>query len=174
MNALEEKIEGTIHLLLYILQKLGGRSDIHKLFKIVYFAERNHLVKYGRTMSQNLYHGSDATLLSTSHEIYHSLIQNETMYAKHLSIINTIEIHALKDADLDYLSESEIKSIEDSVSKYRLSLTKSLDLSTDGPAPHTTLGREVDILRIAKEEGASEEMLKYIQDQLFIDRAQFE
>lgn len=31
MNALEEKIEGTIHLLLYILQKLGGRSDIHKL-----------------------------------------------------------------------------------------------------------------------------------------------
>lgn len=84
MNALEEKIEGTIHLLLYILQKLGGRSDIHKLFKILYFAEQKHLVRYGTAISQDHYHAmKNGPVPSIAYDIYKSVKDGGVTYARY-------------------------------------------------------------------------------------------
>ena len=44
-----------INSLLYALQKLGGRTDMHKLCKILYFADQRHLSQYGRSITGDTY-----------------------------------------------------------------------------------------------------------------------
>ena len=34
--------------ILYVLSKLGGQSDMHKICKILYFADQKHLSRYSR------------------------------------------------------------------------------------------------------------------------------
>ena len=44
----------TIHAVLYIAERLK-RKDFHKLFKILYFSDREHLNVYGRTITGDTY-----------------------------------------------------------------------------------------------------------------------
>lgn len=173
MNVFEEKIEGTIHLLLYILKKLGGQSDIHKLSRILYFAERRHLKRFGRTMSHNSSPATGESLLSIKSKICASIGDGEDRYSGYFKIDSFI-IQSLRDPDMDRLSKSEMACVDESV--IRASPTPSMlrNITRKETALFEALNREKEILRIAREEGADEEMLKYIQDQLLIDRAQFE
>jgi uncharacterized phage-associated protein len=44
--------------ILYILKKVsdqGAKSDLHKLFKILYFAEREHLATWGRPITGDFF-----------------------------------------------------------------------------------------------------------------------
>ncbi len=42
--------------LLYVLRQLGKETDFIKLFKVLYFAQREHLVKYGRGVIGDTFH----------------------------------------------------------------------------------------------------------------------
>ena len=44
-----------IQAILYILQKMGGMCDIHKCQKILYFADNEHLSRYGRSITGDAY-----------------------------------------------------------------------------------------------------------------------
>ncbi len=44
-----------IQAILYILKKMGGTCDIHKCHKILYFADNEHLSKYGRSITGDAY-----------------------------------------------------------------------------------------------------------------------
>ena len=44
-----------IQAVLYILQQMGGVCDIHKCHKILYFADNEHLSKYGRSITGDSY-----------------------------------------------------------------------------------------------------------------------
>ena len=39
------KKEKIINSMLFILNNLGGQSDLHKIFKILYFADQKHLIE---------------------------------------------------------------------------------------------------------------------------------
>src|SRR6056297_2388937 len=43
--------EKLIQVSAYILKRLGGTSDMHKLFKVLYFAEKDYLSKFGRMIT---------------------------------------------------------------------------------------------------------------------------
>lgn len=47
--------ETTLNAILYVLQQLGGKTDMHKLCKILYFADQRHLSKYGRSITGDTY-----------------------------------------------------------------------------------------------------------------------
>ena len=40
----------SLHAVLYIAERLR-RSDFHKIFKILYFSDREHLMEYGRLIT---------------------------------------------------------------------------------------------------------------------------
>ncbi len=44
-----------IQAILYILQRMGGMCDIHRCHKILYFADNEHLSKYGRSITGDAY-----------------------------------------------------------------------------------------------------------------------
>lgn len=176
MNALEEKIEGTIHLLLYILKKLGGRSDIHKLFKILYFAEQKHLVRYGAAISQDHYHAmKNGPVPSIAYDIYKSVKEGGITYARYFSPMDRYSIEGIAEPDLDYLSESEVKCIDESVLENKdLSFNDLTDKSHDEAWNQTVRDKEISPIAIAKAGGADSHMVKYIEDQLLIHSAKFE
>lgn len=53
MSQFDEK--KTIAVLLYFCQKAGGRIDMYTLIKLVYFADKAHLHKWGRTITGDHY-----------------------------------------------------------------------------------------------------------------------
>ncbi len=176
MDVFEEKIEGTIHLLLYILKKLGGQSDIHKLFKILYFAEQKHLVKYGTTISQDHYHAmKNGPVPSIAYDIYKSVKDGGVTYARYFSAVERFSIASIGEPDLDYLSESEIKCIDESVQENsNLSFNALTEKSHDEAWTSTPRDKEIGIVDIAKAGGADSHMVKYIQDHQLIQSAKFE
>ncbi|PSL34235.1 Panacea domain-containing protein [Dyadobacter jiangsuensis] len=176
MNAIEEKIEGTIHLLLYILQKLGGHSDIHKLFKILYFADQKHLVKYGAAISQDHYHAmKNGPVPSIAYDIYKNVKEGGTSYARYFSAVDRYSIQGITAPDLDFLSESEMKCMDESVQENKkLSFNDLTDKSHDEAWNQTGRDKEISPVAIAKAGGADNHMVKYIEDQLLIHSAKFE
>ncbi|OJV14767.1 MAG: hypothetical protein BGO21_18925 [Dyadobacter sp. 50-39] len=176
MHALEEKTEGTIHLLLYILKKLGGRSDIHKLFKILYFAEQKHLVRYGAAISQDRYHAmKNGPVPSIAYDIYKSVKEGGATYARYFSPIDRFSIEAIAEPDLDFLSQSEIICLEESVLENKdLSFNDLTDKSHDEAWNLTARDKEISPVAIARAGGADSHMVKYIEDQLLIHSAKFE
>ena len=44
-----------IQAILYIVKQMGGKCDIHKCHKILYFADNEHLSKYGRSIIGDTY-----------------------------------------------------------------------------------------------------------------------
>ncbi|GGM95072.1 hypothetical protein GCM10010967_30570 [Dyadobacter beijingensis] len=176
MNALEEKIEGTIHLLLYILKKLGGRSDVHKLFKILYFAEQKHLVKYGATISQDQYHAmKNGPVPSLAYDIYKSVKEGGASYARYFTAVDRFSIEGISEPDMDYLSESELKCIDESVLENKnLTFNALTDKSHDEAWTSTARDKEMDVIAIAKAGGADSHMIQYIEDNQLIQVARFE
>lgn len=176
MNAFEEKIEGTIHLLLYILKKLGGHSDIHKLFKILYFAEQKHLVRYGAAISQDHYHAmKNGPVPSIAYDIYKNVKEGGTAYTRYFSTIDRYSIQGITDPDLDFLSESEMQCINESVQENKnLSFNDLTDKSHDEAWNQTDRDKEISPVAIARAGGADSHMVSYIEDQLLIHSAKFE
>ncbi|SDD50025.1 Uncharacterized phage-associated protein [Dyadobacter soli] len=176
MNVLDEKIEGTIHLLLYILRKLGGRSDIHKLFKILYFAEQKHLVRYGAAISQDHYHAmKNGPVPSIAYDIYKSVKEGEVKYASYFLPMDRFSIEGIADPDHDFLSESEMKCIDESIQENKnLSFNALTDKSHDEAWNDTPRDKEISPIAIARAGGADSHMVKYIEDQLLIHSAKFE
>ena len=51
-----------IQAILYILQRMGGTCDIHRCCKILYFADNEHLSKYGRSITGDAYYAWTSVL----------------------------------------------------------------------------------------------------------------
>ena len=45
----------TLNAVLYIIQQMGGKVDMHKIFKTLFFADQEHLSRYGRTITGDVY-----------------------------------------------------------------------------------------------------------------------
>lgn len=45
----------TINAILYIAEKSGGKIDVNILFKLLYFADRESLCAYCRTITRDVY-----------------------------------------------------------------------------------------------------------------------
>jgi uncharacterized phage-associated protein len=62
-----------IQAVLYIVAKLR-RKDFHKIFKILYFSDREHLNMYGRTITGDKYIAmSDGPVPSNLYDIFKSV-----------------------------------------------------------------------------------------------------
>jgi uncharacterized phage-associated protein len=83
--------ERAINAVLYIAEKLD-RKIFHKIFKILYFSDIEHLVKYGRTITGDVYiRMLDGPVPSALYDIFllHPAIKNHliSMRLKKLSFL---------------------------------------------------------------------------------------
>ena len=174
MQAFNVDKDKTLNAALFILSKIG-QADYHKIFKILYFAEQQHLKNYGQPLTGDVYqampYGPVPPLL---YDIFkasenQSSPFNEALELSKAFLVTREEripyVTPTREPDTDELSETNIEAILNSISEnQQLSFQEITEKSHDSAwakaekAPET----EMSYLDIAESGNASPEMLKYI------------
>ena len=170
-----------LEVMLYILNATKG-TDIYHVLKILYFAEQKHLVKWGSRITADEFRAYEYGPVAD--QLYHA-IKNSHLLDQELPEMFQEVAHfagddapnvllAKREADLDYLSQSEIECLNESI-KENIGLTfdqlkqKSHDAAWQ--ESYQGKGDLMSTLSIARAAGASESMLEYIKENLEIDKA---
>ncbi|MDR3180857.1 MAG: SocA family protein [Prevotellaceae bacterium] len=174
MNNIPFDEEKAIAAVLYIVKKLGGKVDMYKLAKILYFADQKHLVTYGRTIVGDEYAPMEfGPVPSTIYDAVKTINNPKTKYRLfsekltlssangYRSILSTAE------PDMDELSQSDITCLDDSITEngrldFKTLCKKSHKLAWTNAA-EKGLSR-LQIEDIAKEAGASDDFIAYIKE----------
>lgn len=168
-----------LNALLFALSSLGGASDMHKLCKILYFADQRHLSLYGRSITGDTYiamkygpvpsHIDDilkALRKDGSHSKYVDELKNK------LQIEGQYTIKAIAQPDMDELSDSDVECLMYAIGVCRdKSFDELVELSHGQAWTNTTINRAISIKDILREAGDDEEYAEYIADQIRFQEA---
>ena len=169
-------------IVLYILNKTKG-LDYYHVFKIIYFANISHLVKYGFPMVEDEFCAlPDGPVPSR----LYSCIKSDTYCDKELSTMLNESIskgrddayymmEAKRPSDMDYLSKADIEALDASISANASLPYGDLRAKSHGQEwrrAYQSKGRKVmDVIGMAKDAMASDDMIEYIKDNLSIEAA---
>lgn len=158
----------------YIINKLKKIREVDLIFffKILYFADKEHIKKYGRSILDDQYVAmpngpvpsfvydlikgirGDGIRLETYNKFYDSFI----VYKKYF-------IDSKVEADIDYISESDLECIENSIKTYGGWDSESLSEESHDAAWHKTFkafDNRMELEDVANAAGAEPELIKYI------------
>ena len=148
-----------INSILFVISRLGvGKSDKHKVFKILYFADQKHLVRYGRPITGDAYpkmqYGPVPSFLKdvADGNEKEGLIEIEGKY--HLQSSYSYEE--------DDFSESEIECLSEAVEENKNISFGDLTNKSHDKAWHNSTWY-IDYLEMAKAVTDDPNILKYIQ-----------
>jgi uncharacterized phage-associated protein len=162
---------------LYILNKTGNKLNKHKLFKILYFADKEHIAKYGRTFTGEPYIAMANGPVPSRLYDYIKLVEGKNRFPISVDFVEEVNAHlgieapywviSRKSVNMDFLSQSAIKSLDHSIITYKnKSFVELTELSHDGAWKAANQNTEMSIIEIAKDAGANEEMISYIKETL--------
>lgn len=165
-----------LEVILYISNKLES-PDFHKISKILYFSDKNHLERYGRLVCGDSYvamkHGPVPSgvydiLKTVRGDGLWSCVAREKLDMDSFSVHDRKTVVPLRRANTDLLSESDIECLDEAINEYGLlefsELTeashdfawKSVDQNDviDIEAIVATLSNSSDLLEHLRENGA--------------------
>ena len=161
-----------IEVVVYILNMTGG-LDYYRLFKILYFANQRSLVDWGHPMTKDQFcalpHGPVPTGL-------YNTIKGERMVIKDLSgsvDINEYVLLPKREADMDYLSGYDIEILDMCIPMYcnmsfsdleKTSHTSCWEKARQKPGRHV-----IELADMARDGGASESLIQYINEMTAFD-----
>jgi uncharacterized phage-associated protein len=168
----KEKIATSIHALLFVLQRLGGMGDFHKLFKILYFADQKHLAKYGSLITDDNYIAmNNGPVPSIAYDILKALRgeglleEYRARFQRYFTLLSKYEVKSSQSPNMDELSETARECIDESIKENdRLGFPELTTKSHDAAWERTSADCEMDVMEIAKAAGANEGMLEYIKE----------
>ena len=176
-------IKKLTELVLFILDKTGG-VDFYHAFKILYFAEMKHLAKWGSRIVPDefcaLKYGPVPSLL---YGAVKELNRPRMLLAKELSEVIRFAgedapnvLLANREANMKYLSRSEIEALEQSIEENE-SLTfgqlirKSHDTAWEEAHRRANGSNVISPVSMARVLDADDAMLEYIEEQMQIESA---
>jgi uncharacterized phage-associated protein len=161
----------TVNAVLHIVTKLK-RKDFHKIFKILYFSDREHLTNYGRTITGDKYIAmSDGPVPSNLYDIFKSVrgdsyFKDNGKFGIYFSVVNNDLIKANKEPDLKKLSKTDLLCIDKSIELYGdMSWDEIREKSHDYAWRNTIINRAINFEDIIREVGKDDEYVEYIQEQ---------
>lgn len=161
-----------INSMLYIIKELNEKKEtpsIHKVMKLMYFADRIHLVEYGLPITGDTYQKMEfGPVPSFANHIANDRIELRKGIIKRegKNLVANIE------PDMDDLSISEVKCLDESINKYsKYTFSELTKISHD--YAWNSSDRVIDYIKIAEEGGADKEMLNYIKEQIINSNLSF-
>lgn len=160
----------SLNCLLYIANRLKIK-DFHKIFKVLYFAERQHLADWGRVITGDVFIAMDAGPVPS--KLYDMLkivrgdsyISDTEGLGKYFQIENWMFVRPLKDANLDQLSKSEQDALNSSIEKYgSLSFDELKKKSHDIAWSSTAKDFAISWDDIAREVGLDSDEIDYLTE----------
>ncbi len=157
-----------LEVMLYIAQT---KNNILHVAKIIYFAEKMHLERYGRMILGDKYVAMDnGPVPSISYDIFKD-VRDKRQYVITPEAFSAFdvkgrEIHPLRKANLDFLSETEVECLDEAISKYRrMSPTKLVQIAHDEPAyKQVKIGEFIPLVAIINSLTNSSEILDYLNE----------
>ena len=123
--------EKTLNAALLILNKLG-KADFHKVFKILYFAEQQHLKKYGQPLTGDVYQAMPyGPVPSFLYDIFKASENQSSPFSEALELSKAFlvtredkipYVTPTREPDTDELSETNIEAILNSISEVPFTL----------------------------------------------------
>lgn len=186
MKSLEQinKIKAVV---LYVLWKLGDKVDYIKLFKLLYFAQRQSLVTYGRTIFDDSFKARTfGPVPALTYKVL-KLVESGDNFQENLDLkdfANSIKIDnqmvtAVKETDDSYLSKIDRSILDEVIKKYEAYDSMKLSDMTHDKTYNKVKKRIEDdpqkdiftLIDIARSGGASEAMLEYIREKQLVKKA---
>ncbi len=171
-------------IVLYILNKTKG-LDYYHIFKVIYFANIAHLAKYGFRMTTDEFCALPdgpvpSVLYDCVKEDGHCDKELGAMIGEAIAKGNDDAYYMLtakREADMEYLSKADIEEIDKSIKDNACLPYGDLREKSHGEEwrrafYNTKQGRRImDVIGMAKDAMASDDMLEYIKDNLAIEAA---
>jgi uncharacterized phage-associated protein len=170
--------------LLYVLSKFPQGVDYIKLFKILYFAQKQHLVTYGRVIVNDTFHADKhGPVPSFSYSALKAKERNSctkdfAAFLEGITITNK-NVKSSTLPDMDELSISDIECLDKSFKKYNAKYSYFLSGLSHDDAWASARKRKFDdpendrmtVIEIAKAGKAKSGMIDYIRNMLLIKRS---
>jgi uncharacterized phage-associated protein len=166
----------TINSALYVSEKINTK-DFHKIFKILYFADRGHLAKYGRTITGDTYiKMKNGPVPSNLFNIFQSIRDNRSFQGKDMKEYFTVHdgyfVNPEKETDLESLSITDTKELDISIAKYgRMPFGLLTAISHDLAWEYAEDKKAIAIENILREAGEDEEYISYIVEDINLQKA---
>ena len=164
--------EKAVETILYIANR-APHPDIYHVLKIMYFADKEHLSKYGRLICNDTYIAmNNGPVPSGTYDIikhvrgdgYHPCIDEHASKSFDVHPKPDNKMVPLRMADLDFQRESDIECLNDSIAQYgRLSFGELKELSHDKAFESADVNDEIPIEAIAATLKDGELLIKYLQ-----------
>ena len=171
--------EAALNALLFALSKLGGKSDMHKLCKILYFADQRHLSLYGRSITGDTYIAMQYGPVPSNVDDILKAVRGDSFFSGYvdelkdkLAFENRYIVKELAEPDMDELSESDVECLTYAIDLcHDKSFGQLTDLSHGMAWTNTARDRAISVKDILREAGDEEEYVEYIADQLRLQYA---
>jgi uncharacterized phage-associated protein len=170
--------EKILNSMLFVLKNLGGKTDFHKMFKILYFADQKHLVSYGFPITGDFYVAMEnGPVPSYSYDVLKTVRGDSFWSSAHPEYSKIFDVQkyfitAKKEPDMDELAESDVEcmllAIEENKTLNFGQLKEKSHQSawnnaiSNAKKDENNFDNEISFIDIAKEANADEEMLRYI------------
>lgn len=154
---------------LYVANRLPKEQcRLHKVFKILWFADMEHLKKYGRTITGAKY--SALPYGPVPSVLYDEIQQKKTIFERYDVGVKKGFLKPLKAADEFFLSETDKEELDAAIEKYKdKSFEELLDLSHKSAYNATAENDEISLDAILDEIGASDELRSYIRENNLVE-----
>ena len=160
-----------LNAVLFIVSKLK-RKDFHKIFKVLYFADRNHISEYGRPISGDVYIAmDDGPVPSKLYDIFKSVrgdgyFKDKGHFSKLIQIIDWDIVKALQEPNLKSLSKTDIKHLNNSLELYgNMSWDEVREKSHDYAWRRTAKNNPISLDNLVRETGDDKEYIDYLKEQ---------
>ena len=157
--------------MLYISRKFG-KIDFIRLFKILYFAEREHLAKWGDLIVNDTYIAmKNGPVPSIIYDLFKGIRGDGFREKKYEIFYSAFKVDGhycvpLEIPDMDFLSKSNIDALDKSISEYKdIDSIRLSELSHDIAWNNADKSDKINFIDIAKAGGASDEMIDYILEE---------
>ncbi len=169
MNVQFDK-EKSLNALLYVANRVQ-RKDFHKIFKIIYFADRQHLADWGRPITGDTYIAMEAGPVPSRLYDMLKIVRGDSYLpdmeglGKYFQVENWMYVRPLQDADLNKLSASEQEAMSEAIEKYAtLSYDEIKEKSHDVAWRCTARDFSISWDNIAREAGLDEVEVACLRD----------
>jgi len=172
------KKEKALAALLYISNELikkspERRADLYKLLKILYFADKKHLAKYGRSITGDFYVAmKDGPVPSRTYDMlkhirgdgyFLSSVEFIDELLRSIEFKKTITVIPKKPPILDDLAKSDMSAINLTIKELKnLNFAQIRKLSHDQAFEEADESNNISMESVARAGGANDEVLSYL------------
>lgn len=160
----------TLNALLFVANRVS-RKDFHKIFKIIYFADRQHLMDWGRPITGDTYIAMDAGPVPSRLYDMLKIVRGDSYMpdaeglGQYFQVENWMYVKPLQDADLNKLSANEQEALQNAINKYAgLSYDEIKEKSHDVAWRSTARDFSIKWDDIAREAGLNGEEMEYLKE----------